>query len=329
MGTPNRYYSGPVSDHFDGTHFFNPGGVAPGNVLRLLRWRMRNGVAGWPRHWPSPHQEARPAGNVNGSDVRVTLIGHATLLIQAGGVNFLTDPVYSNRAGPFGIAGPKRVNPPGVAFGDLPRIDVVLLTHNHYDHLDGRTLAALVDRDNPWIVTPLGNDAIVRTFAPEARFRVGDWGDSAEVTDRIRIHFEPAHHWSARGLSDRRMALWSAFLIETPAGNIYHVGDTGYHSGVNFRATAEKHGSVRLAILPIGAYEPRWFMAGQHTNPDESVRAFQLCGADHAIGHHWGTFQLTAEAIDEPARDLDEASERQGIARDRFLALRPGQSVSY
>jgi L-ascorbate metabolism protein UlaG (beta-lactamase superfamily) len=222
-----------------------------------------------------------------------------------------------------------RVNPPGVEFGDLPRIDAVLLTHNHYDHLDAATLAALVDRDNPLIVTPLGNDVIVRRTVPKARFAVGDWDDAVTLQDGIRIHFEPAHHWSARGLGDRRMALWCAFAIETPAGKIYHVGDTGFHAGTNFRAVSAKHGPLKLAILPIGAYEPRWFMAPQHMNPHEAAQAFRICGAEYAVGHHWGTFQLTAEAIDAPRRALAAALKEQDIDPHRFAALQPGQSVSY
>ncbi len=325
----NRYYSGPLSDHFDGQVFFNPGGKPPGSFGDLLRWRFGEKRTPWPQHWPSPFHGTRPPVAVNGGEISVTMIGHATLLIQVDGINLLTDPVFSLRASPWAFIGPRRVNPPGVALADLPLIDAVLLTHNHYDHLDLATLIALVARDNPLIVTPLGNDTIVRSRAPAARFHVGDWGDVVELGHRIRAHFEPAHHWSARQLGDRRMALWCAFLIETPAGRIYHIGDTGFHDGIHFRAIAEKHGPIRLAILPIGAYEPRWFMAGQHMNPDEAVRGFRLSEAEHALGHHWGTFHLTDEAIDAPLGALEVALDRHGVATDRYLALWPGQSVSY
>ncbi|MCG6857740.1 MAG: MBL fold metallo-hydrolase [Salaquimonas sp.] len=325
---PNPYYQGPVSDHFDGAIFFNPGGVAPGNVRELLKWRLANKPAQWPKQWPSSFHDADPAERVDGDGLTVTMIGHATLLIQTAGLNMLTDPVWSDRVSPLSFAGPKRVNSPGIAKEKLPPVDIVLLSHNHYDHLDLPTLAWLVARDDPLIVTPLGNDTIVRARVPAARFAVGDWGDIAEIGKEVRIHFEPVHHWSARGVRDRRMALWAGFVVQTPAGRILHVGDTGFHEGRNFTAAAEKHGAFRLAILPIGAYEPRWFMEPHHMNPDEAVRAFKLANAAHALGHHWGTFQLTNEAIDAPLLALEEALATHDVDPARFPALRPGQTLN-
>ncbi len=321
----NRYYSGPVSDHFDGRVFFNPDGIPPRSFADLLRWQLSNGRRKWPPEWPSPHAPAKPEARVNGSGLRVTMVGHATLLIQTAGVNILTDPLWSDRASPFQIAGPKRVNPPGVAFSDLPPVDVVLLTHNHYDHLDVLTLKRLKAAHDPLVVTPLGNDAIVRDAVGDMRIQSGDWGDMVE-THGLRLHFEPAHHWSARGTFDRRMALWSAFVVESDAGKIYHIGDTGFHEGRNYRAAAEKHGGFRLAILPIGAYEPRWFMKGQHQNPREAVEGFRLCGAAFAAGHHWGTVQLTNEAIEEPRDALHAALDAGKIGRERFRPMQPGET---
>jgi L-ascorbate metabolism protein UlaG (beta-lactamase superfamily) len=323
----NRYYNGPVSDHFDGAVFFNPQGVPPGRLRDLLRWRMSNGRQKWPQHWPSPFHGSCPETRVDGERLVVTMIGHATMLVQTAGMNFVTDPVWSNRASPFSFAGPKRVNPPGVAFGDLPRIDVVLLSHNHYDHLDLPTLKQLVARDNPLIVTPLGNDTIVKNVIPGARLVTGDWGDHLELASSVKVRFAPAHHWSARGMNDRRMALWAAFILETPGGRIYHIGDTGFHDGINFDAAGREHGPFRLAILPVGAYEPRWFMRGQHMNPQEAVLGMELCNAAFAVGHHWGTFQLTDEAIDAPRLALQQALAERGIDPARFPALRPGESV--
>lgn len=321
----NPYYCGPVTDHFDGRRFFNPGGLPPANLTALLRWRLNGRQAKWPPAWPSPYAPARPASRGDGGDLRVIMVGHATLLIQAGGVNMLTDPVWSERASPFSFAGPKRANAPGIAFDDLPPIHAVLLTHNHYDHLDIATLKRLHADHDPLVMTPLGNDSVVRPVIPSMRFATGDWHQAVEAPGGLRVHFEPCHHWSARGFGDRRMALWSAFVIETPAGKVYHVGDTGFHDGINYRAAARKHGRFRLAILPIGAYEPRWFMERHHQNPDEAVRGFLLSGADHAVGHHWGTFQLTDEAIDEPAKALDAALTKHGVPPERFRALRPGE----
>ena len=249
------------------------------------------------------------------------MVGHATLLIQAAGLNILTDPVWSDRASPVSFAGPKRVNAPGIAFSDLPPVDIVLLTHNHYDHLDLDTLARLHQAHAPLVITPLGNDAIVRPAIPGMKIMAGDWGDRVQA-GAASIHFEPCHHWSARGMTDRRMALWAAFVIETPAGRIYHVGDTGFHDGRNYRAAAGKHGGFRLAILPFGAYEPRWFMKGQHQNPSEAVEGFRLANAQWAAGHHWGTFQLTDEAIEEPRE-----SELFTIIHDVMGEAEPGVPV--
>lgn len=319
----NRYYQGPVSDHFDGRKFFNPGGNRPPGFRDLVRWRLGGGVSQWPRNWPADPAFAVPDARVAGRALRVTMVGHATLLVQVEGLNILTDPVYSRRASPVSFSGPLRVNEPGVRFEDLPPIDLVLLTHNHYDHLDIATLARLHAAHDPLVVTPLGNDAIVLRHVSAMRVHVQDWGDAVRVGPAI-VHCEPAHHWSARGLRDRRMALWSSFVVEAPAGKIYHIGDTGFHSGINYRAAGEKHGGFRLANLPVGAYEPRWFMRAQHQNPQEAVQGMALCGARHAAGHHWGTFQLTNEPIEEPRDHLLAALSQAGVAPDRFRPLLPG-----
>ncbi|WLS03591.1 MBL fold metallo-hydrolase [Shinella oryzae] len=321
----NRYYDGPVSDHFDGTRFFNPDGEEPNNFVELLRWQFGGGRVAWPTDWPSPFPPAVPEARVEGDRLVVTMVGHATILIQTAGLNILTDPVWSDRASPLPFAGPKRVNPPGVRLADLPKIDVVLVTHNHYDHLDLATLKTLARRDDCLIFTPLGNDRIIGPVAGKGRVTTMDWGDSTPLTADVTLHCEPCHHWSARGLADRRMALWSAFLIETPGGKIYHIGDTGFHRGINYRAIREKHGPIRLANLPFGAYEPRWFMRPQHQNPDEAVQGMVASGAAFVAGHHWGTFRLTNEGVDEPLAALESALDAAGIGRERFRALRPGE----
>lgn len=157
------------------------------------------------------------------------------------------------------------------------------------------------------------------------RLSAHDWGDRIDLGKDAAVHVEPVHHWSARGTRDRRMALWAGFVVETPSAKIYFAGDTGFHGGANYRLMAEKHGGFRLAILPIGAYEPRWFMEPQHQNPEEAVQGMKLCNAAHAAGCHWGTFQLTNEPIDEPARKLAEALDAERLPRERFRALRPGE----
>ncbi|HEY0292154.1 MAG TPA: MBL fold metallo-hydrolase [Hansschlegelia sp.] len=321
----NRYYSGPITDHFDGVRFFNPGhpwAQTPVDAMRALALTERTP---WPDRWPSPFSDKPPA-RVGGAGLRVVAIGHATHLIQAASLNILTDPVLSDRASPFGFAGPKRVVAPGVAFADLPKIDVVLLSHNHYDHLDLATMSRLAERDDPRVIVPLGNDAILRAHDRAIRAEAYDWADRVALADGITATLTPAYHWSARGVADRRKALWCAFALDLgPAGKVYFGGDSGFGEGATFRAAGQEHGPFRLAILPIGAYEPRWFMRDHHMNPDDAVKAFALLGARSAVGCHWGVFRLTAEAIDAPAKDLATALATAGIAPERFRALRPGE----
>jgi len=320
----NPYYQGPVSDHFDGTHFFNPGGIEPLGFRDLMRWQFGGGRDRWPKAVPSPFQPAKPDPRVGGDDLRVTMVGHATMLVQVAGLNILTDPVWSDRASPFAFAGPRRVVAPGIAFDDLPPIDLVLVSHNHYDHLDVATLRRLQAKHRPHVVTPLGNDTIIRRASPTMQVTAMDWGDRISL-EGVDIYAEPVHHWSARGTGDRRMALWAAFVLATPAGRIYHIGDTGFHGGVNYKAVQQKHDGFRLAILPFGAYEPRWFMKGQHQNPEEAVRGMQLANAAYVAGHHFATFQLTDEAIDAPVKALNAAMADHDILPERFRPLRAGE----
>ena len=322
----NPYYDGPVTDHFDGTVFFNPDGEAPKGFKELLKWQLGGGRKSWPSSYPSPHSDTPPA-RVEGDGLRVSFVGHATVLIQVAGLNLLTDPVWSLRASPVQWAGPRRVNAPGIDFERLPKIDAVLLSHNHYDHLDLNTLSRLAKVHDPLVITPLGNDAIVRDHDGAIRTVTGDWNDAVDLAPGVKVTFEPMHHWSARGLTDRRNALWAAFVVDAgAAGRIYHVGDTGFHRGINYQAAIDKYGGFRLAILPFGAYEPRGFMRAQHQNPDEAVRGHILCGAEHTLGHHWGTFQLTNEAIEDQLADLAAAREKHGVPADLFRALQPGET---
>jgi L-ascorbate metabolism protein UlaG (beta-lactamase superfamily) len=323
----SRYYKGPPSDHFDGERFFDPHGGplrSRGDLLRWMLSRRRGERAKWPAWAPSPHAD-RPPQRVAGAHCRVSYVGHASVLIQTAGLNILLDPVWSSRASPFHIVGPKRVNDPGIAFADLPPIDVVLVSHGHYDHLDVRTLSRLAAYHRPRVITPLGNDAIMRKHDPKIGAEAYDWHDRVDIGEDVAVTPVPTRHWSARNLSDRNMSLWASFVIDAPAGRIYFVADSGYGDGWHFREARERHGPFRLAILPIGAYEPRWFMRDQHMNPAESVQAFVDCGAELALGHHHGTFQLTDEPIDAPLMALADALSATGIPAERFRTLLPGE----
>ena len=321
--TRNRYYAGPSSDHFDGARFFNPGQPSTDRSLAaLLRWRFGGRRAAWPEQIAATGP-TQPTARVAG--VAITMVGHASVLIQAAGQNLLVDPVWSERASPVRFAGPKRANAPGIAFEDLPPIDAVLVSHSHYDHLDAATLARLYAGHRPRIITPLGNDAVIARAAPGCLPEAGDWGDTFRIADDVRVTLHAAHHWSARRIGDRRMALWSGFVIEARGSVIYVAGDTGYGDGAIFRQVRQRFGPPLAAILPIGAYEPRWFMRNQHVNPAEAVRILLDCGARQALGVHWGTFQLTDEDREAPATALNDACLRHGISSERFIPFRPGE----
>ena len=320
----NRYYSGLPNDHFDGLRFFNPGHATSDRGLRdILRWKLKEKPARWPRSVPAVRQ-AVP--DVRVARLRATIVGHASVLIQAGGLNVLTDPVWSDRASPLPFAGPRRVWAPGVALEALPQIDAVLLSHNHYDHMDLPTLRRLHARDRPLIVTPLGNDAILRRAISGVRVRAGDWWDRIDIDKGGEVTIVPAYHWSARTGRDRRMALWSGFMLRTAGGCAYFAGDTGYGDGHIFREVRRRIARPDLALIPIGAYAPRWFMSPQHTDPNEAVQILEDLEAARAVGIHWGVFQLTDEAREEPPELLREALVSRGIGQDIFPAGVPGLS---
>jgi L-ascorbate metabolism protein UlaG (beta-lactamase superfamily) len=331
IGVPSAWYSrmktysGPLSDHFDGLTFFDPDGSPPKTLMQVLRWQLgRRDRAVWPEWAPSPHADAPPA-RVEGSKVRFSFVGHASWLIQTAGLNILVDPVWSERVSPFSFAGPKRRNDPGVAFEALPKIDVVLVSHGHYDHLDTATLSRLAATFGPRVITPLGNDVTMKEADSSIRAEAYDWKDRVELGNGLTATLVPTRHWTARGLFDRNKALWASFVLETPAGKLYIVCDSGYGDGTHFRRVADAHGPLRLAILPIGAYEPRWFMRDQHMDPSDAVKALADCGARQALAHHHGTFQLTDEAIDAPAIALARALDEARVPREKFAVLQPGQ----
>ena len=343
------YYRGPVSDHFDGRRFFNPDGEqgtggsqkrsAIGWILRAAQGRDRTP---WPAHlaivpgYPAaagiacPIAPGRVAENwrrcVDKVDPRrmfVTWIGHSTVLIQAGGINILTDPIYAARASPFSFAGPRRIRDPGIRFDDLPKIDLILVSHDHYDHMDLATLRRLWERDRPLIVSSLGNDTILRGAGISSVTR--DWGGRVAVRPGIEVIVERVHHWGSRWMADRNRALWSGFTVTLPGGNLFFAGDTGA-GDMRWPGEAARHGPIRLALIPIGAYQPREVMSGNHIGPVEATEIFQRLGAAYGLGVHWGTFQLSAEGIDEPARLLAATTRAHGIAPNRFRTLPAGRN---
>ncbi len=307
------YYEGPASDHFDGARFFNPDGDAdtvrpPGGGGRGgFFYRQLTGSDGRPA-WPARVAVARsrPATRVVGERMVATWIGHATVLVQTQGLNILTDPVWSDRAGPLGL-GPRRVAAPAVAFDDLPPIDLVLVSHNHYDHLDKATLRRLWRRDRPTIVTSLGNDSVIAQTG--ARATALDWARSVEVRPGVTVAVTRNHHWGSRWFTDRNRALWSSFVVTLPSGgNLFFAGDTGFGDG-RWPAEAAALGPIRLALIPFGAFRfvPGQMSSGSHIGPAEAALVHQRLGAARALPIHWGTFRLSYEGYDTPPRMLAAA----------------------
>jgi L-ascorbate metabolism protein UlaG (beta-lactamase superfamily) len=319
-----RYYEGPVSDHFDGTRFFDPDGSQLKSFWYFLKWQLTPGRPQWPQRAPSPYADTPPS-RVGADKIRFSFVGHASWLIQTAGLNILVDPIWSERASPVSFAGPRRVNDPGIAFDKLPPIDVVLVSHGHYDHFDMPTLSKLAAKFSPRVITPLGNDLAMTSADAGIRAEGFDWDHRVEIGNGLAVTPVRTRHWSARGPFDRNKALWASFVLETPAGKIYIVCDSGYGEGRLFRRVRDAHGPLRLAILPIGAYDPRWFLQDQHMDPAEAVNALTDCGAQQALASHHGTFKLTDEPIDAPVTGLHAALDAAKIPRERFVALKPGQ----
>ena len=321
------YYSGPVSDHYRDGHFFNPdgeqgdGGTRRFPVRTAVRVFLGKDRAPWPASVPVV--PSTPPARVAGDAMRVTWIGHATVLVQTQGLNILTDPVWSERASPVSFLGPKRVREPGVRFAGLPKIDIVLVSHNHYDHLDLDTLARLWTRDRPLIVTGLGNDTLMRDRGITAVAR--DWGQRVPVRPGIDVILERVHHWTSRWMVDRDRALWTGFTVTLPGGNLFFAGDTG-PGNRSWPKQAAKDGPYRFALIPIGSFQPREIMGGNHIGPIEAVDVFQALGARQALGIHWGTFELSSEAIDAPPRLLAATLAARHIAPDRFRTTEAGEA---
>jgi L-ascorbate metabolism protein UlaG (beta-lactamase superfamily) len=307
----------PVSDHCDGQRFFNPGAKARplSDVVKWMRTRQRRP---WPTHVALAPQPAPPV-TVEPGRVVVTFIGHSTFLIRTASTVMITDPVFTSHSGPFGRMGPARVRRPAIAPAALPPVDLVLVSHNHYDHLQPSSLRLFADHAS--YVTPLGVSG--QLGLPFRRtIQELDWWQSTSVGG-AEITSVPAQHFSARTPWDRDRTLWCGFVVRVDGVTIYFAGDSGYSR--HFAEIGERCPGIDVALVPIGAYEPRWFMAPVHMNPDEAVRAHRDTRARVSIAMHFGTFQLTDEAIDEPLRALEAAKTEQSVAA--FKVLDFGESV--
>ena len=321
------YYRGPPSGHFDGARFFNPDGEDAIHVTTRLLWRQLVSDPDRPT-WPErvAVTPSKPPARVEGGAMLATWVGHATLLVQADGVNILTDPVWSDTAGPLGL-GPKRYAEPGIRFEDLPRIDLVLVSHNHYDHMDLATLKRLWERDRPLILTSLGNDSVIAQAGVPSRAL--DWGQRAVLRPGIEAVVTRGHHWDSRWFADRNRALWSSFVVRLPHGNFFFAGDTGLGDG-KWPGEAAALGPIRLAAIPIGAFrfDEGQMGNGSHIGPEGAVQVWNGLGRPRAIPIHWGTFRLSREGYATPPRMLDGMLRCGGADPARFAAVRIGEPVA-
>ncbi|HEY2188411.1 MAG TPA: MBL fold metallo-hydrolase [Caldimonas sp.] len=331
-GAPRR------GDRFQNNYVeFEPKGLGA-----LLQWKMAASRAGLPKppQQPTPHVapdlDFLRANAAAGSAMvpSVTWIGHATTLVQVGGINILTDPVFSERASPLSFLGPKRQVAPGIAIAELPHIDAVLVSHNHYDHLDEASVRAIAAQAGgpPLFVVPLGIRAWLADLGIAHAVEL-DWWQSARI-GAVEIVFTPAQHWSGRSLTDRMATLWGSYAIFAPDFQVWFAGDTAYSKDFAdiHRHFAARQGAGRgfdLALIPIGAYEPRWFMRPQHVDPTEAVQIHHDLAAERSIGIHWGTFELTDESLDEPPRALARAARQAGLADDAFTVLAVGATRTF
>jgi L-ascorbate metabolism protein UlaG (beta-lactamase superfamily) len=312
------------SDHFDGKRFFNPSGIGLRSFRDFLRWQFSREKAVWPE-WIADEARPLPPAPVRAGEVGATFIGHATFLLRLAGFAVLTDPIFSLRASPFASLGPKRVRAPAFSLNALPKIDAVCLSHNHYDHMDLPSLRALQARSNPVIVTGIGNGAYLASRGITNVSEL-DWWESAEPLTGLRITYVPAQHWSRRRFWDTNHMLWGGHMVEAHGARVYFSGDTGYPA--QFREIGQRCGAPDIALLPIGGYEPRWFMAPQHMNPEEAVRAHLDLGALLSIAMHFATFHLTDEAFGAPEAALAAARAQLGVAESTFRVPVFGETIA-
>ncbi len=315
-------FDGPASDHFDGQHFFNPGAPAGRSFIDFLRWQRTRHALAWPP-WRENERVPKLPASLAAGEMALTFINHVTFLIQLPGLNVLTDPVFCERASPVQWAGPRRVHAPGLPFAQLPSIDLVFVSHNHYDHMDIATLRRLAVVHAPLFLTGLGNGTFLRQLGIRPVVEL-DWWEQTSLRG-VQLLFTPAQHWSTRGWGSRNHTLWGGLWLTHARQSLYFAADTGYSPW--FAQLHRRLGAPDLALLPIGAYEPRWFMREQHMNPDDAVRAHVDLGANTSVAMHFGCFRLTDEGIDEPALALERACAVHGIAADSFHVPRPGETM--
>ena len=323
-----KRHRGAITGHFDGRRFYNPSysgdSIKTPRRWEVLRWLATRQRGAWA--WADSTPQPLPPERVTAGELHATFIGHSSVLVQMDGVNILCDPHWSNRASPFASIGPRRHCPPGVRFEDLPPIDVVLQSHDHYDHFDVSTLRRISAKGKPRFIVPLGvrarlgsNRIVGAVEASEL-----DWWQLVSISPTVKITAVPARHFSGRSLGDRNRTLWCGYVIEGSFGAVYFAGDTAY--GPHFAQIKARLPRIRLAFLPIGAFKPRWFMAAYHMSPEEALRAHYELGAETSIAIHFGTFALADDGQMEPLEELQRALISTGEPKPQFCTLSPGEA---
>ena len=313
-------YKGPKSDHFDGKKFLNPSGKSAKGLKGVLKYMRTQKPGVWPEYRQLPYGP-KPLDLVEGPAARMTFVNHSTFLIQVNGANILSDPIWSERCSPVSFAGPKRTRTPGLDFDELPKIDIVLLSHNHYDHLDLPTVKKLFQKHDPLFVVPLGVDLFLKKKGI-SKIKVLDWWEEADLGFGLKACATPANHFSSRGMFDRDKTLWCGFGINTGKDWIYYVGDTGYSD--IFTDIGQRLQPMQAAIIPIGAYKPDWFMSPIHISPHFAVQVHKDLGEPLSIACHFNTFPLADDNMEDPINELEEALKAAHISKEQFLVLNEG-----
>lgn len=313
------------SDHYKDGYFFNPTLPEKKSFWDVLKWQFTSEKKAWPNLIEST-EVLRNTDIIKRGELRITFINHSTFLLEFNGLNILTDPIWSLRASPFTFAGPKRVQAPGIKLDDLPRIDIVIISHNHYDHLDLETLKELSQKFKPKFFVAQGDKKLLSESGIENISEL-DWNDLISIGDSSQLTFLKCRHWSARGLFDRFKSLWGAYLIEHQGIKVYFGGDTGYAE--HFKEAGEKYKDIDVALLPVGAYEPRWFMKNFHMNPEEAFMAAKDLKSKLNFGMHLETFQLTDEAFLEPRLEVERLKKNSSYGKTHLQILKHGESFLF
>jgi L-ascorbate metabolism protein UlaG (beta-lactamase superfamily) len=314
-------HRGPPTENFDGENFLNLEERKRPDVGEFLASRWQSTPGPWDE-WRERRPGPPPPTRMGPGQLRATFVNHATVLLQVDGVNVLTDPIWSERCSPLAAVGPRRHVPPGLRMEDLPPVDAVVVSHNHYDHMDVPTLRALAARFHPRIFVGLGNRALLEAEGVTGVEEL-DWWQEVALTDAVKLHGVPAQHWSNRGLFDAAGTLWLGYVVESAAGAVLFAGDTAL--GPHFEQVRHRFGPPRLAVLPIGAFRPERFMSSVHMSPEQALEAHRLLGARASLGMHFGTFRLGDDGQDEPPERIRAAVASAPHPKPVFWTFAPGE----